>query len=266
MNERFLPKEIIRDLSASASASVRHFKQEGNTNKDRFGNQLLTSRDFAYLDNVEKVVKAGILISPEGQKFIADNPGILKAIDRGLFLSEIEGNGAAFDKREIDLGNGRVLQWQTKGAQSNFYVLKIDKEKYAIKTHVLSRGRQLNMYQPYINEMLQTQSLALDLKNELARLRVEMQTFLFASGQVSCTRFEKDEGSIESLLDQGKINDLKKATLEYVLEKRYNKDPLWENINIDLSASKMVLGLTLLRNFRKKLDGTVVWIDPFFYE
>lgn len=73
MQERYLPEEVFKE----PNATVRHFAPEKGQ-RDRFGNRLFVSRNLAYLDGVGKEVKAGILISPEGQKFITQNLGILK--------------------------------------------------------------------------------------------------------------------------------------------------------------------------------------------
>lgn len=167
----------------------------------------------------------------------------------------------------VNIGKNRTLRTVTSGRQSNFYILTIGEEEYAIKTHVSSDnfGSEPDAHQPYINEMLQTQSIAIDLSSQLDSLKVKMSTFLFASGQVSCTRYEQNEGNYSKEFDISRLADLFTTVANYILMKRYNEDPLWHGVDLDLPMERGRLMLTFLRNFRTKADGTLVWIDPFIY-
>jgi hypothetical protein len=257
-SERFNPPEIIRD----PSAQVKHFKPEEN-GRDRFGNKFLSSPNLAYLDGSKDKVKAGMLISLEGQSFIQKNPKILQDIERGLAILEKPHEGVP--ETVIDLGGGRAIEKVTSGGQSNFYILTINEERYAIKTHVSIRDGRGDMHQPYINEMLQTQSMAEDLKVPLKHLRVEMAKFLFASGQVSCTLFEEGAKNLEAL-DPKRLEVLERVAKIYIAKQHENHNPLWEQIFVDgpLVGDKNVAP-TALNNFKVRADGTMVWIDPFIY-
>jgi len=257
--ERFFPREIIRDQDAE----VKHFTREGQ--RDRFGNRLFTSRDLAYPDGSGERVKAGLLISSEGENFIKRQRGILKDISWGL--SQIETPGKGTPERFIDLGGGRTLEAITTGGQSNFYILSVNGEKYAIKTHAPPRKGHEEIHQPYVNEMLQSQTVALDLARDLAALKIRMPDFLFASGQVSCSRYEADTGRQEvhmaDLLD--KLNNLEALMLPYIVKREDSGDPLWRNADVDIPTRLEDRMATVVQNFRIRSNGTLVWIDPFVY-
>lgn len=257
MGERYEPRALV----TGAPGLVKHFTPEKGS-RDRFGNRLFPSKELTYLDGIKETTKAGILISSLGQEFVRANPGILKDIAHGL--SQLETNGEARAGEVVDLGNGRTLEARETGGQSNFYILTVGSEKYAVKTRS-ARSEATGAAQPYINEMLQTQSVARDLRDELFDLRVEFSEFLFASGQVSVTRYEEDVENYDAL-NIDRLTDLKTALLGYVLERRFDQDPLWDNINVDLPLGTFKGVVTALHNFRTKPDGTLVWIDPFIYE
>ncbi len=265
--------EHTGELKSGQGRPNESFVRE-KSEKDRFGNRYLTSKvlsrfghkspsseEFSYSDNVGSETSAGILISPEGQKFIAEHPGILRKIEEGLVSFETN-----FKKPNstIDLRQGISLQATVAGSQSHVYILRIGAEKYVLKTHIFLEPEEKKLYQPYINEMLQTQTIATDLKSDLEKLKVKMSNFLFASGQVSCTRFEEDVKNYAAL-DKDRLIDLYLSISNYILEKRYDNDPLWENITMDLPVSSPKLAITALNNFRTKPDGTIVCIDPFIY-
>lgn len=256
--ERFYPPEIIRD----PNAGVKYFTPEKD-DRDRFSNRLFSSPQLAYLDRSGDKVKAGLLVSPDGQAFIENNPKILQDIEYGLVNLEAADRGPR--DNTIDIGEGRILEAIINGGQSNFYILIINGEKYAIKTHVAPKTGREELHQPYINEMLQTQSVATDLKDELDGLKVKMSTFLFASGQVSCTLFEEDAKN-HDIFDTDKLGNLKNMLSRYILEQRYSKkNALWENVHVDLPMKGLQWIATVTNNFKTKPDGTAVWIDPFMY-
>jgi hypothetical protein len=259
MKERYKPEEIIRKSTTKTENSFPELGQ-----RDRFGNKLFVSRELAYLNGVGEKVKAGILVSPEGQKFIAENQGILKDIERALILLETNGESVFFE--EIDLGNGRKFQAVKRGRQSNFYILTINGKKYAIKTHTSPIAGIPEAHQPYINEMLQTQNLGEYLERECPDLRVKMSSFLFASGQVSCTKFEDDDKNYDAL-NMTMLKQLQFNAAFYIdAQKRHYRNKLWENVDLDFPpVGTPKLAVTALNNFRTKSDGTIIWIDPFIY-
>ena len=258
MSERYKPVELTNDVSG---AVVKNFKPLEGSNKDRFRNRLFVSKDLAYLGGIGEKVKAGILISPKGQKFIAENPGILKGIDRALALLEISEK----NEQVIDIDNNWALYPNRTGGQSKFYLLVGFGEQYAIKTHAPYMANRKEIHQPYMNEMLQTQELGEYLNKECPELRVKMSSFLFASGQVSCTKFEENTGD-ESMLDVDRLKKLQFNSEFYIDNQRRNlKNELWDNVEVDLFIGGPLGYLNMFTNFIKKSDGSIVWIDPFIY-
>jgi len=127
--------EFNRELINNSGTRYKYFVPEKSSNKDRFGNQFFSSKEFSYLGNSGENIEAGILISEAGQKFITENPRILHDLDKALAHLESKSfdpwHGIIFGKNQDD-----YLQKKGQGSQSNFYVLKVGKEKYAIKTQV----------------------------------------------------------------------------------------------------------------------------------
>ena len=228
--------------------------------KDRFGNQYLTSKEFSYGSNGQET-SAGILISPEGQKFIAEHPKILHDIDKNLACLE---SGSEMDATHgifFDHNQSCFLQKKAKGSQSNFYVLALGQEKYAIKTHVTHNLIRKKIDQPYVNEMLQTQSISQDLKSELEDLNIRMSSFIFASGQVSCTKYEEKSGDY-SKITSFRLTKFFNLLSSYIKKKQKERDPLWQNIIVDSNGNLE----TILRNFIVERDEEMVCVDPFIYE
>jgi len=256
MPERYNPKNVL--TGDTDGAKVKYFTPEQNR-RDRFGNRMLISKDLAYLDRSNDKVKAGILISPEGEKFIKQNPGIIKKIDSALSFFETHGK---YREEIVDLDDGVTIEIGKGGNQSEFYILTAGGERYAIKTNAL-----FWVHQPYINEMLQSQSLATDLKDALSELKVRMSTFLFASGQVFCTRYEENVKNYDEETEERleRVDRLELAVSAYVVRKKSEHDPLWENIEVDIPYTNFQRQETIRRNFMLQPDGVMVWIDPFFY-
>ncbi len=260
MKERYTPNEIHPDTN---QALLKHFKPE-KEGRDRFGNRLFVSNDLAYLDGSKDLVRAGILISQQGDQFLKQHPGILGKLSHALAVLE-ESNGMNMKDQVFGLPDEGALQVVTIGGQSNVYFLTLGQEKFVIKTHVSSdrRNYRPDIHQPYINEMLQTQELAESLKDEFSRLKVKMNTFIFASGQVSCTLYEEDDKNYDAL-SRERLDNIKSVALGHILEQRYEGNPLWDNVDIDLPPPPKG-AITALNNFRTRKDGTLVWIDPFVY-
>ncbi|MBY0376687.1 hypothetical protein K2P96_01810 [Patescibacteria group bacterium] len=257
MKERFYPKEIIRD----PEAKIKNFNPEAG-GRDRFGNRIFTSKDLAYLDGKGDKTKAGLLVSPDGQSFLEKNKGILRDIELGIGMLETKG----FTRESrVQLGGGKILEHVTTGGQSNFYVLSVNGEMYAIKTHAPKRDDVSEIHQPYINEMLQTQAVSEDLRDQLASLNVRLSTFLFASGQVSCTKFEHDDPRMHGKGDLELLEKLDNIMRPYIHQQQDIGNNLWENTGIDIPRDFESRSATMINNFRINRDGVRVWIDPFVY-
>lgn len=256
-------KRYSRDLKQVKKTNSEEFSVQKDGNVDRFGNQHFISKEFVYNKRSEnKNVFANILISPEGQKFIASHPRILHALEKGL--ETIETRPMNELPKPINLEDGSVLRYITSGGQSNAYILETKEGKYIIKTKLNASGLlfpRMEIDQPYVDEMSQTQSIAEDLKDELLKLKVKMPKFLFASGQISCTLFEEEEKNMSALTKE-RVDKLFYLVSRYIETKKKEQDPLWKNIEVDNHGNEE----TIARNFVTKKNGTIIWIDPFLYE
>lgn len=248
-------------LSDNQDAKVLHV-EVGENARDRFGNRLFTSSNLSYSDREGNAVKAGILISKEGEEFIKSNPGIMNDIDTGL--RHFSSVGYAPTSGIFTVGEGRTMRYLSSGWQSSVCLLEVNGEKYVVKTGRNQKQTE-NSSQPYINEMLQVQALDLDLGSKLAEIGVRMPKFMFASGQVSCAKFEE---GVTPKGDEIAALAPTLATLvrNYIREEK-KKTELWKNITPDTIEGLMSRPFSYLKakNFIKKPDGTKVWIDPLYY-
>src|SRR6266498_438957 len=218
-------------------AVLRHFTplplQEGETiPRDRFGNRVFTSADKGYVDREGKETKAAILVSPKGETFIKANLGILNDINKGLIslTTNLKPDSQWETIDEIDLGKNRKMKKMSEAGQSNIYLLETDSEKYVVKIKADNpRTKDNPPSQPYINEMLQSQMIATDLSSELNEAGISMPTFLFASGQVSCTKFENGEHPNTQELSN-KLYEFIPKVQTYM---RNQQTDLWQNIAQD---------------------------------
>lgn len=255
--KRYADSKLVIDKSARIKHIVRQ-----EENRDIFGNRIFTSADKAYQDREGDNVKAGLLISPEGESFVRTNPGILTNIDKGLVELEYTLEKDTFKRKtQVDLGEGRKMTYLTAHGQSSVYLLEVGKEKYIVKTKNYASGETFaTAAQPYINEMLQTQTLAHSLKNKLAEINISLPTYMFASGQISCMKFE--EGNKPEMQEyRESFEKLRQLSSDYILQQQNNDVDLWKNMAVDLD-----LRTDVTRNFKKRSDGSLVWIDPFLYD
>lgn len=106
--------------------------------------------------------------------------------------------------------------------------------------------------------MLQTQTLKKDLGEELKEMNILLPEYLFATGQVSCIKFEDgvEPTGEEVMTFNKKLHDL---VNEYV-EKQRLINPLWKDILIDLGLNSAQPDGS---NFIRTQEGSFVWVDPF---
>lgn len=244
------------------SAEVKNFKPVEN-GRDKFGNRLFRSPEHYYFDRADEKVKAALLVSRKGELLIKNNPGILNDLDQGLIKMEYTSEPGNLIKRRssVDLGKGRKLTYIAQGGQSQVYILEANGNKYAVKTKSSKYINFPDPSQPYINEMLQMQDMTENLKEEFAKLSIRLPSFLFASGQVGCAEFvEGEKPTAEDFAN--KSEQLRTLVKDYLGKKKLDGDPLWENISSDLFVFSKIKTL----NFVKEKDGTLVWVDPLFYD
>lgn len=280
MGEQTRPQFRQRELHVNAAAPVRHFIPEAqvteeqlpNIPQDRFGNRVFASADKAYLDRLGNETKAALLVSAEGESLIRSHPGILSGIDAALH--RLDSNRA--ERASVITRNNRhigtISLYTDLGSQSDVYLLHLGPETYVIKKHRQDQTTKENGRQPYINEMLQAQSLAADLHDQFVQAGIVMPTFLFASGQLSCTRFEEGSEPRPRHL-KAPLSTLLPQVNAYIAQKQREGDPLWSKIKLDSSGRQTRFSSLedMLRNLRtsnfiKRKDGKIVWIDPFYFE
>lgn len=255
------------ELKPTPDAELRHFiplddQTEGGVKRDRFGNRIFVSHTLGYKDRDYHPTKAALLVSPPGQEFIKNNRGILVYIaDRFKALNPTRGSRP---NRSLDLDATRSIRRIKRGSQSTIYILRTGDEETIIKTKRLTHSWDYSddFSQPYINEMLQCQALSTDLGEKLDSCGVEMPTFLFASGQVACRRFERGEKPTPQELTQ-RIRKLIYLVEDYIFEQQGKDIALWNNISADPRTQDAIPGS--VGNFIKRPDGKIVWIDPVFY-
>lgn len=271
---RFAENLLHEDPNAPA---IKHFTPllpvDANIFKDGFGNRMITSPKKAYFDRVGDETKAALLISPEGEAFIKTHKGILKDIDRGLRELNWESRK---EKGVVEFGNNRRMRFLTHedsdkqqyeikgGGQSEIYVLEVGTEKYLIKKKTTDL-RNDNISQPFINEMLQCQALAVDLKQEFDDAGVEMPTFLFASGQMACRKFEEGR-ELERGEFEKEIQKLAPIINKYLRDLQEKGIALWKNIKQDMFFSlRPNMPVMPNNHWLRRGDGKYVCIDPFSY-
>ena len=133
--------------------------------RDRFGNRVIASQASSYFDREGTETKAGLLMSIEGEEFIKSNRGILSDIDKGVHtIIQGEKEGSSGSSVNLDHGgNLTVFSPDTSPKQSKHFILDLKGEKYLVKI----KNREQNyddsdITQPFVNEMLQGQSIGTD--------------------------------------------------------------------------------------------------------
>lgn len=304
VNTRDIPGGELMDVDRDALS--KHYKSlEGG--RDRFGNRIFRSPDLAFVDRSHDKVKAALIVSPEGDKFIKTYEGILRDLEKALKHSgtlreevnrrdvdrflldrkvtntlEIAGPSLLSSVYSFGVGKARAvidrvtrentyiavtdnarLFYLGEGAQSRVYVLEIDKAKYIVKERNNKNDKYSNvedLTQPYMNEMLQIQEMKAELGPLLAKYNVTLPEHLFASGSVSCVRFEEGDEAREDILLRLYNEKLFFKVQDFVREKA-KMSPLWENVRVDFISDDHLR----TQNFIKRPDGTLAWIDPLYF-
>ncbi|MEK7070851.1 MAG: hypothetical protein AAB966_03525 [Patescibacteria group bacterium] len=273
----------------------RFFQAVGGGGYDRFGNKIFSSLDLAFLEKSEELKEqrnlaasekaynetqrtgkyvepvteelkgtaAAILVSREGQKLIKKHPGLLKAVDQAVKQMKSNNDSAL----EINLGRetARLEPTGHEGAQSILYLLSIGEEKYMIKTITAERNtvgdEELDVGQPYINEMLQAQAVQTDLASDLEKNQVRLPTYLFASNNVCCVEFSVGEKPTTEEI-KPVISSLA-PTLKTYIETQERTSELWSGLLPDFI--NLIYQEIKVDNFIKTPSGKFVLIDPFLH-
>lgn len=249
-----------KDLFPSPNAEIRHF-QPDESGKDRFGNRFFPS-ELAYVDRADKkAIKAGLLVSPSGEKFIKTNPHILTDLSRGLALATSD-SFAGYPKNFVEIGPGRKIKHINSGGQSAVFIMDILESRYLVKLKKAPAPNLGDATQPYTNEMLQAQSLAKDLAPNLEELGVRLPDYLFVSPTVAVRKFEEGEEPKEEEIRE-KFIKLNQLVTSYIAEQKNLGNSLWDNIAIDMTSP---LGDLQTKNFIRNQQGKLIWIDPLYYQ
>jgi hypothetical protein len=251
------------DVSANREAEdLKYFAPAEGENRDRFGNRRIASDVFSYVNREGQSIRATLLISPDGERFIKDNPRILTDIDRGL----VQLQPGMEDKLTVDeffeLGRGRRISKYDSGLQSQVYLLEIagrDK-KFIIKTQL--KQDLIDLTQPYVNEMLQVQALDADLSQQLEQLRIELPTFLFASGQVAGIKFEEGRHPVVNPDIFDRIKRMRSLLEGYIKSQKRAGNELWNRVEQDVWNH---MGQPKTKNFMERPDGILVPVDLVYY-
>lgn len=255
MSERI--RFVGRAPQELGEAPIRHAETDTKTQRDRFENRIFASKKLFYRDREGNENKSIILISPEGQELLGDHAHLLTALDEALltFGPKVVDRTMVVDKEPHEILQGKgSIQFMAEGGQSMVYRLDIASRSFVLKIH-LPYG---TVYQPYTNEMLEIQSVAKDRSQDLSDLGIAMPTIYFATNDIICEEYvpdelEKDDAFAPIFYATATIAE------EYI--EMNASIPLWRNVHVDKNHKSG----TPVQNFRKRSDGTIVWIDPFAY-
>lgn len=252
------------DLKPLFRPKIEHFKPLKN-GRDQFGNRAFSAHRQGlyapgYFDKEGRKYKAALLTSPEGERLIKDNPGILNDIDRGI--SSIN-NGES----DISLAKqpSKYIHKLWNEANPNMAVLNIKGNKYLLKW--LSQEKLIDKYrayQPFINEMLQVQHLQKNFAEKLLRedINVILPTYFFASGFLLCKSYEPGHPPSATPEVVKRIDKAIDIVWPYVNKQREVKGSLWENVYFD-TADWLTGRQIRTNNFILRPDNKLAWIDPF---
>jgi len=253
------------ELFSRAAAPIKHFTPEDSSDgilRDRFGNRLISSPTIAYLDKEEDPVKAAVLISREGEALIRKAKGLLKPIEQALVESDIPNPSRVLQGETLvfEFGERARLErmYELDGGQSNISILELEGEKLVIKKiQIMPTLTDFFTNQPYINEMLQVQSIAYDLREELAEAGFVMPTFLFATGQVCGVRFEQGPRP-DSQKIQEKLPGVIAFVEPYIEEQLSGGNMLWKDTLLD----ERIRIRQDYSSYVDRPDGKIAWVDP----
>jgi hypothetical protein len=203
----------------SMRSDIRCFDSTQGT-RDMYGNRIFTSSGSEYIDRLGNVNRAFLLVSPDGQELLGRHRWVLNDIGNGLTaISDQLTEGRSLSVRE-----GRDIQILfAGGAQSSVYLFELNREKYVVKKRKKKEVGESDITQPYVNEMRQTQEIQSALRDELIRLGVSLQTFLFATPEVACVRYEEGVALAEDYFQLEDVASRLNALLKQYVEEQKNK-------------------------------------------
>ena len=261
MNDEFIDafSKIMHPIR-SVERPYPYFEPTDRGTFDRFGNRILQSPFYSFTTKEETHQSAALLLSPEGQTLVRKHKGLLRMVDRGI--ARITSGKQDY----VNWGEGEnqisLETMDLSGTQSEVYLLIIGKERYLIKKmkwreNVVDSD---DVRQPYINAMLQAQAVQRDCGTELGEIKVRLPTYLFASINTCCVRFEEGQAATAEDL-KPKITGLTARLVDYIDEAEKSSS-LWKGVVPDCVSLEPVRIRT--ENFIKARDGKFVLVNPFF--
>ena len=259
---------------------------ESKVSRDGLGNRIIASKELAYETTEGRLAKAALLVSPAGEAFIKCNPGILRDLNNGLVeiekfhKSEYEKSIASLSTADYYLAHKLPREWKqlslgrdiyplSEGSESYVYVLRVSENTeadppsykyYTIKTAKYENKVSKNTIdQPYINDLLQNQTLTKERGSELNEIGVHVPEQYFATSELICTEFTPAQERKTQDSDARMYAAITIAE-DMINEKKSSNDNLWANIYPDY----LQLDYSMPNgNFMTQRDLTLSWIDPF---
>ncbi len=260
---------LVDELKVDPKATILNF-EPGVDGRDEFGNRVFSSH-LSYLDRQDRKVKAALLVSREGEFFIRENKGVVRDIDLGInsFAKKMISDDLVLDQlrgQSIEITPDRTMTMLDSGGQSAVFILDVSGPvigKYIIKTGKLLTAEYSKMGQPYINEMLQVQTLNKIFGDKFKMAGFRLPQFLFASGHVSCSLYEGNFGNInmDDYKNFRKNRKLNRELRSFIAARHREGDLLWDGVDFDLTGNSKFLPLS---NMVSK-GNLAVWVDPFIY-
>ncbi len=260
--KRFRPDSVKPAEHFHNPIEADSFRPLPGTDRDKFGNRFVSSGilgnpEKGYMDKDHPNARAGFLISPEGQRLIKANPGLLSQIDGALVLCD-DGEVGKSSKKISEILSVAALD---QGGQSKLYKFFINGSTYVGKTQT---QQEISVYynnQSYVTEMLQIQTLAAEKAKQLEQINVALPEIYFATSQFMLREFIRGK-ELDSQATARIESPLIELLGEFLRQKRRQDSRLWSGVKSDLNYSGQDFKTN---NFIQEESGRVVMIDPFAY-
>lgn len=250
---------------AAGPQGFEHFYPLSDSERDKFGNRIFSSKNKIFLDREGQELQASLLVSPDGDVLLKKYPGLLTKLEAGLReLEDLKLKERFLTKDKVDLPNLGTLETLVQGGQAKVYKLSLPKDSLAVKTILHYYNNRVD--QPFINEMLQMQELANEAGRELNGQNIYLPKYYFASGQVLAREYVKGDrpqhAELLPVLKKGQI-----ILQKFIEARQQNNNRLWENVHLDIRTKNFSGWLTEYfkqDNFVKTEDGKFFCIDLFY--
>lgn len=221
------------------------------------GYSFLSSDDLVFSERGTRK-KTSILVAPSGRELMKNNNGLLHTIDEAM-------------RAGVDLGSGE--QWNSRdglikmtpiahGRHSEAFKLTIDQSNYVLKIPEYPFFEDEGSRQPFIAEMSEVIEMRAFLGDFPSSCGLVFPEFVLATPFVSLTKYEEgDHPSLEKVKNFKMKTEIK--VNEAIAKLKRNNPTLWKGIKPDYYAGANFEPKN--DNFIERIDGTLVWIDPFYF-